>query len=294
MTIYYIDNDVDSLSANELELDRNDNSLNGNSSPSLSQECRVTLADFNKLFFEEYSLEYVSDYFLSKQHDIRIVSHSNETKTCFDKAEMLTPWDPLNIIKAFYLECSTNESLYVVVIPETGCFIDKTRIKEILNLPQESFLRKAKDLPNNMSYGTCSPFIVDGDIVNNRGRVAKILFDTESLVIKKNDNTLDDFSFGLDHRLSLQINYYQCFKMLKKRFPDIISDEEILNLSFKEKFVRNNGKIRVTYDFDSLNYRTAKFINSIHGFGNVSILNDFVDELDLPEILTIPGSNNLK
>ena len=222
------------------------------------------------------------------------MSHPSETKTCFEKAETLTPWDPLNIIKAFYLECSTNESLYVVVIPETGCFIDKTRIKEILNLPQESILRKAKDLPNNMSYGTCSPFIVDEDIISNGGKVEKILFDTETLVIKKNDNTLDDFSFGLDHRLSLHINYYQCFKMLKKRYPGVIFDEEIFNLSFKEKFVRNNGKIRITYDFDSLNYRTAKFINSIHGFGNVSIMNDFVDELDLPEILTIPKSNNLE
>jgi len=290
MSKYYIDNDLGAVPDNEFDLDLNDSSLNGNASPSLAEEYRFCLADFNKLFFSQYNIDYVGDYFSVKQHDIRIVSHPSETKTCFDKAEILTPWDPLNVIKAFYLECSTNDSLYVVVIPETGCFIDKARIKEILNLPEDSILRKAKDLPDNMTYGTCSPFIVDADALENDGRVEKILFDTETLVIKKNDNTLDDFSFGLDHRLSLQINYYQCFKMLKSRFPNVVSDEEILNLSFKEKFVRKKGKIRITYDFDSLNYRTAKFINSIHGFGDVSISNDFMDELDLPEVLTIPKS----
>jgi hypothetical protein len=68
--------------------------------------------------------------------------------------------------------------------------------------------------------------------------------------------------------------------------PGIVERREILNLSFKEKMIRNNGKVHITYEFNSLNYRTARFVNSIHGFGDVSILNDHIDELDLPSILT--------
>jgi hypothetical protein len=53
-----------------------------------------------------------------------------------------------------------------------------------------------------------------------------------------------------------------------------------LNLSFKEELVRSNGRISISFEFNSLDFRTARFINSIHGYGEVSILNDHVDELD--------------
>ncbi len=65
-----------------------------------------------------------------------------------------------------------------------------------------------------------------------------------------------------------------------EQYPGVIDQEEILNLSFKEKLVRSNGRISITFEFNSLDFRTAQFINSIHGYGEVSILNDYVDELD--------------
>ena len=71
-------------------------------------------------------------------------------------------------------------------------------------------------------------------------------------------------------------------------------DEEILNLSFKEKFIRDKGKIKIAYEFKTLNYRTAQFINGIHGYGDVSIVNDYIDELDLPEVLTIQKNDGVK
>jgi hypothetical protein len=74
--------------------------------------------------------------------------------------------------------------------------------------------------------------------------------------------------------------------MMKKMFPNVVTEGEVLNLSFKERFNRVNGKISISYEFNSLNYRTAKFINSIHGYGDVSIFNDYVDELDLPNVLS--------
>jgi hypothetical protein len=68
----------------------------------------------------------------------------------------------------------------------------------------------------------------------------------------------------------------------------LISDEELLRLSFKEKFERNKGRIKITYEFNSLSYRISNFINSIHGNGEFSTINDHMDELDLPEILAQP------
>ena len=87
------------------------------------------------------------------------------------------------------------------------------------------------------------------------------------------------------------MNYYHCYNMLMKIYPAVVAEEEILNLSFKEKLIRNNGKINIAYEFHSLNYRTARFINSIHGYGDVSIINDYIDELDLPRVLN--GSSKI-
>jgi len=288
MSIYYIDNNILPKNESELNIEVNDSSLNGENENSLECKNKLNLSDFNQLFFSEYNIEYISEYFLATKNDLHVVTHSYKTNTCFEKAKVLGSCDPLNIIKVFYFECPENDSLYAVVIPETGCFIDKVKLQDILDIPENACIKKANVLPKNMSYGTCSPFILDEDVKGNGGKVEKIIFDTETLVSKKNDSVLDDFSFGLDHRMSVQMNYYNCFKMLKKRYPGVIVDEEILNLSFKEKFIRNKGKIKIAYEFKTLNYRTAQFINGIHGYGDVSIVNDYMDELDLPEVLTIP------
>lgn len=73
--------------------------------------------------------------------------------------------------------------------------------------------------------------------------------------------------------------------MLKEMYPDIVMENEILNLSFKEIFIRTKGKVSINYEFDSINYSTAKFINTINRFGNVTIINDYIEEPDLPSIL---------
>lgn len=285
MSIYYANDKVPLLIDNDIDIEKRDPSLNGQMADSFLNEFKLNIKDFSSLFFSKYKIDYISQCFFSNNLEFRVVTHPYETNTCFEKAELLGSWDPLNVIKALYFEYSVDDSLYAVVVPETGCFINRGRLKDILNLPGDGFLKKANILPKYMSFGTCSPFITNEDLKINGGRIERILFDSETLHVKKYDKTLDDFSFGLDHRMSIQINYYHCFSMLKKIYPDIILEKEILNLSFHEKLIRNNGKINITYEFNSLNYRTTKFINSIHGYGDVTIINDYLDELNLPHIL---------
>lgn len=289
MSIYCIDENNNKM-MDSFDADKDDPSLNGQRSSPLRTVYRTNKDLFNHLFFSDYNLKYITDYFHANNKEIRVVSYPYDTTTCYEKGIILDGWNPLNIIKALYLEYSIDQSLFAIVIPETGCFIDKKQIREKLNIPDDGYLFTTKDLPKNMSYGTCSPLIVSEDLIQNGGRVKRIIFDQETLIMKKHDTTLDDFSFGLNHRLSVQMNYYHCYKMLKQKYGNIVADEEILTLSFKEKFVRKNGKIKINYEFNTINYRTANFINSIHGYGDVSIVNDHVDELDLPEVLT--ASNN--
>lgn len=285
MSIYYIDNQSTSFDMSNFNIETDDPSLNDSRADSFLYEFRLNKKEFNELFLSRYGIDYISEYFTSKGLDLRVLTHPRGTNTCFEKAELLGGWDPLYIIKAFYFEYSADSTLYTAVVPETGCFLNRMKLKEILDLPGEGFLKKSDNLPLNMSFGTCSPFITKKDCKKSGGKVLKILFDSETLAMKKEDKTLDDFSFGLDHRMSIQMNYYHCYKMLKKLFPDVVCEKELLNLSFREKLLRNNGKIHINYEFNSLNYRTAKFINSIHGYGDVSISNDYVDELDLPHVL---------
>ena len=267
-------------------IEQDDPSLNDCNSASLQELINLPKIEFNNLFLSKYKLEYITKYSQERGVPFRIVTHPRDTNTCYEKAILLGSWDPLNIIKALYFECQSDQHLYVVVVPETGCFMDKTYLTSLLGLPQGVVLAKSKLLPKNMAYGTCSPFITPDDLLENGGKVAQIIFDSETLVSKKNNKFLDDFSFGLDHRFSLQMNYYHCFKMLKAVFGDIVIADKVLTLSFSEKFIRKNGKINIHYDFKTINYRTAKFINSIHGGGDVTIVNDYVDELDIPDVLT--------
>jgi len=286
MTIYYIDHDATPFSGDINEIDASDPSLNDEKMPSLDSQIALPMSDFSRLFLSGYDLDYLCDYSYSPASGMRVVTHPDETDTCFEKAKLLGSWDPLNIIKVFYLECPSNGLLYAVVVPETGCFIDRVHMRQLLDLADDTYLKKAESLPGNMSFGTCSPFILENDIVENGGRVARILFDTDTLELKRDEQTLDDFSFGMDHRMSMQMNYFDCYNMLKTRHPVVIEKADVLRLSFKEKLVRNKGKIRISYEFNTLNYRTARFINSIHGYGDVTLLNDYVDEMNLPDIIS--------
>jgi hypothetical protein len=130
-----------------------------------------------------------------------VVTHPEKTSTCFEKAELLG-WDPLNVIKALYFEDIVTGALYATVVPETGCFVDVAVLSEILGVTTPAQLRKASSFPRNMERGTCSPFVTPVDLAGHGGRLAKLLFDTGSLVGKRGNGVLDDFSFGLDHRPS--------------------------------------------------------------------------------------------
>jgi hypothetical protein len=288
MSSYRLKSKVPPLIPEEYDIEKLDPSLNGQSMQSLANEFQVNGKNFRQLFLAKYGLEYIADYFENRHHECRIVTHPKKTNTCYEKAELLGEWSPLNVIKALYFECPDTGALYAVVTPETGCFIDRLQVKSALRLPLETNLKKASNLPKGMNFGTCSPFILESDASFCGGRVKKILFDRETLVLKRHERTLDDFSYGTDHRFSIQMNYYNCYDMLKGKFSDLISDEELLTLSFKETFMRNRGRIKITYEFNSLSYRISSFINGIHGNGEISIVNDHVDELDLPEILAQP------
>lgn len=284
MSIYSISSSEPNTPSLNIESD--DPSLNGEGQMSLDKEFQLTTDEFNHLFLDDIGLGYVTKYARDRNLSFRVVTHPKKTNTCYEKAQLIGDWDPLNIIKALYFESPIDQHLYVVVVPETGCFIDKEYVASLLNLPKGIKLAKAKMLPANMTYGTCSPFITEKDLVANGGKVAQILFDSETLIVKKHENTLDDFSFGLDHRCSLHINYYQCYTMLKSLYKQTVFSDELMTLSFKEKFVRKKGKIKLNYEFNSINFRTAQFINSIHGSGDVYVENDYVEELDLPDVLT--------
>lgn len=265
-------------------LKKHDPTLNGDKAPFNKTTFNMDSDRLKTIFFNNCKIGYLCDYF-KLTNDFRVVSHPVVTYTCYQKAGILENWDPLNVIKVLYFDIRNNDCLYACVVPETGCLVDKKHIAQVLDLPGGDFLAKAKHLPQHMTYGTCSPFITTNDLVENGGRVKRIIFDTETLIMKKKENHLDDFSFGTDHQLSIQMNYYRCYKMLKRFFGDTIEDRKILKLSFKEKLVRRNGHIKIEYEFESLNYRTAKFVNDIHGFEDVRIVNDHVDKLYLPEVL---------
>jgi hypothetical protein len=288
MSTYRLVSKAPLLTPEDYDIEKLDPSLNGQSLQSLVNELQVNGENFRQLFLAKYGLEYIADYFEKSRDECRIVTHPNKTNTCYEKAELLGEWSPLNVIKALYFECPDTGALYAIVTPETGCFIDRSQVKSALRLPQETDLKKASNLPKGMNFGTCSPFILESDASFNGGRVNKILFDRETLVLKRQERTLDDFSYGTDHRFSIQMNYYDCYDMLKRKFRDLISGEDLLTLSFKESFVRNRGRIKITYEFNSLSYRISSFINSIHGNGDISIVDDHVDELDLPEVLSQP------
>jgi hypothetical protein len=280
MSIYYLSSEDKLERSTAFNPERDDPSLNGLKAHSLLNEFRLSPAECDRLFFAEHGIVYITKYFTSRGHRFRVVSHPAETDTCFEKAELMGAWNPLNVIKALYFENLQSKVLYAVVLPETGCFVNRARIKELLGLPGTECIRKATQLPQHMSFGTCSPFVVESDLRDSGGLVERIIFDTQALEFKSRTDDLDDFSFGLDHRMSVQMSYYRAFEMLKDLFPGAIRKENILNLSFKERLVRSSGRINISFEFNSLDYQTAQFINGIHGYGEVSIINDYVDELD--------------
>ncbi len=267
------------------DLSSYDNSLNGLKSAALDNQYDIGASNLCSLFLSQYRLDYIAHYCDSRKSPLRILSFPQPSSTCYEKAALLEGWNPLNIAKAFYLESSLDGSLYAVIVPETGCFLDKAYLRQALNLEEGEELVRAEALPSGMSYGTCSPFILPEDLVENGGNVKSIVFDQGTLSLKRREGLFDDFSFGMDHQFSLQINYYDCHAMLKERYPNAVVEADVLRLSFEERLIRKKGRLQIDYKFKSIDYKTAQFINSMHGYGDVSVENDHVDELFVPGIV---------
>ena len=286
MTVYNLSEEPSEFEIDQFDIERDDRSLNDEKSSALRHQYNLDSVGMNHLFLSAYDLEYVADHFARNKRPLRVISYPKPSNTCYEKASLLMGWNPLNVVKAFYLQSVPDGGLYGVIVPETGCFLDRNWVHQQLGLPADVQLVRAKELPRQMSFGTCSPFIKPEDLWENGGPVKKIIFDKETLVSKRHEAHFDDFSFGLDHHFSIQMNYYHCFKMLRERYRDVVLDREVLRLAFNERLVRKKGRIKIDYEFKSLNYRTACFINNIHGYGDVTVVNDHIDELFVPEVLT--------
>jgi len=113
--------------------------------------------DIDRLFLTPYRLEYITEYF-SAGRGLRVLTYPLKTSSSYEKAQCLGSWSPLNVIKTLYLQ-SLSGDLYGIVVPETGCFLNKEAIRQQLGLDTDDHLVKARSLPRNMEHGTCSPFL---------------------------------------------------------------------------------------------------------------------------------------
>ncbi len=250
--------------------------------PSLANTVDLDRETFRRRFLTEHALDYIADYFAKPGTGCRVVTHPSETVTCYEKAQLLGDFSPLRVVKTLYFEHPDTAGLWGIVVPETGCFLDRASIQKLLDTIEKP--RVATRLPAGMSVGTCSPFVTDQHLSHDAGvRVERLVFDSETLVMKRHERSIDDFSFVEDKRLSLQMNYFDCFDMLRQRHPELVVDREVLTTSFKETFVRRKGRLTITYDIASISYRMASVMHAMHADGDVSVTNDYVDELDLPE-----------
>ena len=132
-----------------------------------------------------------------------------------------------------------------------------------------------------MEYGTCSPFVRPLDLTYCGGRLRHIIFDDMSLRAKAKDNPFDDFSIGLNHCVSLQMNYFDCFRVMQDLLgTDVVISLPVMDLVFKEKLVRKNGRLRIDYDFKSLDFNTANFLNNHHGNQELSLIKTHVNQVE--------------
>lgn len=234
MTVYRLLLDKAEQLPELFDLYQHDPSLNGEGAPALAGTYELDIESFKRLFLSKYTLDYIAHFFYEKRSECRVISFPQKTNTCIEKLSLLPGWSASSIIKALYFESSSDGSLCAVITPELGRHVDIKNLQKEMGFAKGESLIRSTCLPQNMIYGTCSPFVVDADIITNGGVVKHIVFDDESLSCKKDGGELDDFSFGLDHKLSIQMNYYDCYRMLKERYSDVVKVRNISNPSFKQ------------------------------------------------------------
>ena len=212
MAVYYADN---SIPRRHFNGDFQDPSfLLGE--PPLETSFQLAYRDMETLFFQPCELQYLFQYLVQTPVEFRIVTLPQSSNTCLEKAKLLGDWNPLAVIKAIYLQIGDTSDVIAVIVPETGYPLDKQKLKVELDFPDSIDLKKSQWLPEFMEYGTCSPFVRPEDLARSGGRLRHIIFDDMSLRAKAKDNPYDDFSVGLNHCVSLQMNYFDCFSLMQE------------------------------------------------------------------------------
>ncbi|MEK6841098.1 MAG: hypothetical protein AABX45_00700 [Nanoarchaeota archaeon] len=201
------------------------------------EENGISLDSFRNIFLKDFSLDYILDLAIRYELHFHIVSHSERTSTCQEKAD-ITGLPLERVIKGVYLEDVKTKNVYSLAIPGNKTY-NKLKLAEYININQdeaESRIRKSKWLPMHIEFGTVHPFVNCKSFNHpyGNGKLECILFDKDHLE-KRRGNGLDDFSFtthpstGYDnHRLSIQINYQHAYVILSTRFPEKVKAIELI------------------------------------------------------------------
>jgi hypothetical protein len=150
---------------------------------------------------------------------LELISHSQSTDTCYEKAALLG-WEPRRVIKAIYF--GSKDHVVGIVSPELGGCIPA---REILGQSLGLSLRKAKryrpikEMPSGMEYGTCTPFALESSVGSEIHDF--IVVDMPSL----NDIVVDISIGGMcdqAHKTSLHLPYGGIYGILKEKFEGLV------------------------------------------------------------------------
>ena len=191
------------------------------------EENGIDFESFKNIFFKDYNLTYILELALEFGIHFHIATHTIRTNTCKEKAK-ITRLPLERVIKGFYVWDNKTEKVYGLVVPGDRTYV-KSKVAEavgINNDESETRIEKSEWLPEYIEYGTVHPFI-NTESFSPNGKLELILFDRNFLRKRNEEGGLDDFSFtthpstGYDnHRLSIQINYYDAFKILTSKFSE--------------------------------------------------------------------------
>lgn len=162
----------------------------------------------------------------------KIQYHSKATKTCVEKARMLS-WPTERIIKAVY--GLVNWQFYGFIFPEFCYKLDLGTLQHVFEQvslsPPEStldFSFSRRDIPSQMESGTCSPFITKEDMDYLK---AIFVCDVPSL-----EHEIVDVSLGGHgeeaRRTSLHLPYGGIYNILRHQFKD-----KVHKVLFWERFL---------------------------------------------------------
>lgn len=277
MAVYYADQ---SAARRYVDCEFKDPSFIDGEAPFVSS-CKLACQDMEKLFFEPYQLQFVFQHLVQMMIPFRIVTLPKPSNTCLEKASLLGNWNPLSVIKAIYLQVADTDDVIAVIVPETGYSLNKEKVRSELSLSESVVIKKSQWLPDYMEYGTCSPFVRPLDLYRGDGKLRYIIFDDTSLKAKAREDTFDDFSIGLNHCVSIQLNYFDCFNAIRDLLgSDVVVSLPVMDLVFKEKLIRKKGRLRIDYDFQSLDFNTANFLNNSHGNQELNVIKTHVNQMD--------------